>query len=268
MKKLRVILLGMLVLAVVTATGSAKYPKSNILHSAHDLTYGSWSSGAPTESSVCFFCHIMHKTGASPLSTVVGPYLWNHTLSTYGPYNTYSSDSFNALLSAAGESISDLGSATVSSFNVSNLCLSCHDGTIALASFYVSASVTGLPGSGATFTPTTGSLAGTPVANLAGTGVQIEDLSKSHPVNFPYTANLATKYGPGLVSPNSLASVDSAGEIPLYALNAATTGATPGGYLECPTCHDPHNGTSNPSGFPFSRNFGSFTGSFCSACHM
>jgi len=272
MKTLRAILLAMLALAVVTATGWAKFPKSYVIGSAHDLTAGTWSGAtSPSTSSVCYFCHIIHKTSSGAITTAPGAYLWNHTLNTTTTsYGVYSSDSFNTLMTAAGTSIADLGSATVSSWNVSNLCLSCHDGTIALASFYATGPSGSLPASGATFTPT----GGTAITNLAGTSFQIADLTRSHPVHFPYTAALATAYGAGLTSPVSTHAVDSAGEIPLFATNAQAPGVIAGGLLECATCHDPHNGQGTGTvaaatayGFPFSRNFGTVTGSFCSACH-
>jgi len=274
MKKLRIILLAMLALAVVTAAGWAKFPKSYVIGSAHDLTYGTWSGAtSPSTSSVCYFCHIIHKTSTGSLaSTSPGAYLWNHALSATAAYGVYSSDSFNALMTAAGTSpVSDLGGATVSSWNVSNLCLSCHDGTIALASFYAAGPSGFLPASGATFTPT----GGTAITNLAGTAAQISDLTRSHPVNFQYNSNLVSFYGSGLATPATTHAVDSLGEIPLFALNAQAVGAAVAGYLECPTCHDPHNGQGTGTvaaatayGFPFSRNFGTVTGSFCSACHM
>jgi hypothetical protein len=243
--------------------------KSAIVGSQHDLTNDSWiASGGTTASSVstnlCFFCHITHKTGSGIAATNPGYMLWNHTLSTQGSYGVYSSDKFNDLLNAAGVALpTDLGgSNNVSTPTVSNLCLSCHDGTVSIASFY--ASGFGLPSSGSSISSTYGNYS----TISGGNPFQMTDLSRSHPVNFAYTANLATFAGGGLLSPSSLSSVDGAGALPLYG------GA---GLMECTTCHDPHNGTfvkvtngtKSSTVFPFPRVLlANQTGSgVCTYCH-
>lgn len=203
----------------------AKAPKSAIVNSAHDLraTY----QAAPF--TVCSFCHVAHKAGSAP--TGPGPLLWNHTLSSVASYGVYQSDSFNALQT----DISDLGA----QMTVSNLCLSCHDGTVAVNSFYepvLGANFQPIP-TGTTFMPN---------------DTTIRDLTKQHPVNFTYSATVAQKAG--MLVPNSISSVDAAGEIPLF-----------NGKMQCVTCHDPHNGKSGI----FEQNFPTQTsGAFCTYCHL
>ena len=267
MKILRRLLLTMLVLAALTVTIWAKAPKANIVGSAHDLTMDTWSATSTgTSSSVttnlCFFCHITHKTatngsGASEVvaANAPGRYLWNHTLSSTASYGVYSSATFNALLTSAGVALpTDLGNSNnITSYTVSNLCLSCHDGTVAIGSFYESGF--GLPANGSFWNNGHGA------SSTMYTGFELNDLSKTHPVNFQYTPALAGVAA--MTSPASPNSVDGNGEVPLYA------GAY---YMQCTTCHDPHNGVTAVHGtmFPFAQSFlysYTGTGGFCIYCH-
>jgi hypothetical protein len=263
------LVLAMLVLVALTATAWANAPKSNIIGSAHDLTTYNWA-GATTliSTNTCLFCHVVHKTATNSASGLTasqtpGYMLWNHTISSTTSYGYYSSDSFNALLTAASGTISDLGSnnASFSALTVSNLCLSCHDGTVAIASFYEGGF--GLPANGSTWNNGHGP------STYMYTGFELQDLSKTHPVHFTYTAALATAAGGGLLSPASTSSVDGNAQVPLYG------GA---GYMECTTCHDPHNGTflqvTEPGAtkpttiFPFPRTLlAGVTPTFCVYCH-
>jgi hypothetical protein len=219
MRVVKVVIL--LVLAVLLASYgiSAKAKKASIAGSSHDLRpmFGTASY------TLCNYCHIVHKTGPAPTSP--GPWLWNHTLSSVASYGVYSSPTFDPL----GTDIADLGGASTQS----NLCLSCHDGTVALESAYSPVA----PGPGPTY---------------VGGPFTIRDLSKTHPVNFTYDGNLAT--AASLQVPNSSSSVDAAGEVPLWA-----------GKMQCGTCHDPHNG----AGGPFLRSFPhQASGSSCNYCHL
>src|SRR4051812_13382333 len=82
-----------------------------VLASKHDLSVaGPGSIKASAEAEVCTFCHTPHRgTGELPL--------WNHGLSTatYTPYNSSTTRA-------------TIGQPT----GASKLCLSCHDGTVAL----------------------------------------------------------------------------------------------------------------------------------------
>lgn len=218
------ILLGA-VIFVFSGVGWAKAGKSAIANSAHDLR-STFNSASFT---LCSFCHVAHKTGDAPVGP--GPLLWNHTTSSVASYGVYQSDSFNGLQT----DIADVAGQNV----VSNLCLSCHDGTVAINSFYeavLGANFQPIP-QGTTFMPQ---------------DTRIRDLSKTHPINFTYNATLAQKAG--MLVPNSTASVDAANEIPLFS-----------GKMQCATCHDPHNGNSGI----FLRSFPTqASGSFCTYCHL
>lgn len=212
-----------LIVAITTTMGFAKAPKSAIVNSAHDLR----TSMGTASYSLCNFCHIPHKFASVTAPAEAGPLLWNHTLSKVTSYGVYTSDSF----AGYATDITDLG--TVATPTVSNLCLSCHDGTVAVDSWY------------------------SPVRSTQNTLTMpldrtVKDLTQQHPINFTYNAALAT--AAGMLTPASTTSVDGAGEIPLF-----------NGKMQCATCHDPHNGASGilEQEFPTQT-----SGSFCTYCHL
>jgi hypothetical protein len=266
----RTILPLMVVLGLVTAVGWAQNAsKTAIVKSPHDLTNDTWNAGtgdAAVTTNLCFFCHITHKTVTSSSGIIGGTVgstnpapgylLWNHQISATTSYGVYSSDSFQNLLTQTGSAgPTDLGAGnTLSTLTVSNLCLSCHDGTVAIGSFYEGGM--GLPANGSQWNNGHGDS-----TNMY-SGMEISDLSKSHPVHFPYTATLAS--AGTLKIPASVNSVDGNGAVPLYG---------GGGNLECSTCHDPHNGATAVKGttFPFARSYlynYTGTGGFCTYCHI
>jgi predicted CXXCH cytochrome family protein len=111
---------------------------------------------------------------------------------------------------------------------ISKLCLSCHDGTVAIDAYGGSSGTTNMTG-----------------AAKIGT-----DLRNDHPVSFTYNAALATADG-GLVTPNSASKVDAAGIVPLFSSK-----------LECASCHDAHDNTYGS--FLRMNNAGS---ALCLTCH-
>ncbi|MGE5206095.1 MAG: cytochrome c3 family protein [Chlamydiota bacterium] len=212
-----------LVVALTTTMGFAKAPKSAIVNSAHDLR-ATMGTGSYT---LCNFCHIAHKFADVTAPATAGPLLWNHTLSSVTSYGVYTSDTF----AGYATDITDLG--TVATPTVSNLCLSCHDGTVAVDSWYSAVRATQ-------------NAVNMPLDRT------VKDLTQQHPINFTYNAALAN--AAGILVPASTTSVDGAGEIPLFA-----------GKMQCATCHDPHNGASGilTQQFPTQT-----SGTFCTYCHL
>ncbi|MFQ5695586.1 MAG: hypothetical protein ACE5HB_06325, partial [Terriglobia bacterium] len=104
--------LAVLLLLLLSGTGTSQGIKSDVLLSSHNLSASGPGPVTSSEEDACLFCHTPHTSFVD-----VKP-LWNHELSTQ-TYNTYTSSTFDA------------GAGTPSA-GVSRLCLSCHDGTVAL----------------------------------------------------------------------------------------------------------------------------------------
>jgi predicted CXXCH cytochrome family protein len=184
---------------------------TSVVNSPHNLSVsGTGTIKSSTEQEVCIFCHTPHN------SAPVQP-LWNRNLPA-SAYKVYSSPS---LVSTPGQ---PTGS--------SKLCLSCHDGTIALGSVLSSNQPIVMANGVATLPQGTTNL---------GT-----DLSGDHPISFTYDTNLATENG-NLVNPSALP--------PQIKLES--------GQLQCVSCHDPHN--DSLGSFLVMSNTNS---QLCSSCHV
>jgi len=242
MKTVRAVGLAVIFAAVLVSTGFAQKPsKLGIVNSAHDLRAGLAEYGYNSYA-LCNYCHIAHKTANSTYPSNIGPVLWNHTLSSKTAYGVYTS----AIFQSYSTDIADLGPLNTGAYATSNLCLSCHDGTVAIASFY-DASDAALNGD--TYGNST---TGTNTVNMPGSAT-ISDLTNTHPVNFTYY-NAAWLGTSGVRAPAALWSVDGAGSVPLE-----------NGKMQCWTCHDAHNGASAI----FEQNFPTqSSGTFCTYCHQ
>jgi predicted CXXCH cytochrome family protein len=128
--------------------------------------------------------------------------LWNHQVTNVASYTLYSSPTFNS-----SSTITNPGAS-------SKLCLSCHDGTVALENF-------GGISTGTTYISATNKVGGTTGNNL----------STEHPISFDYTDALATLDG-GLNPPTTTNS-GLGGTISSNLLFANK--------MECASCHDVHN---------------------------
>ena len=154
--------------------------------------------------------------------------LWNRAITT-ATYTTYSSSSLDAE-TIAGQLDQPAGS--------SKVCLSCHDGTLAISSvnvlagqFDVTIPITGA-GPGDTMPAGEGLLTGF-TRNLG------TDLSNDHPISLTYDTTLANIDGE-LRDPatSSDIGVRSPGVRPQFPLEA--TGPANEAQIQCVSCHDPH----------------------------
>jgi predicted CXXCH cytochrome family protein len=179
-----------LLLACVAGWAPLAARADSILNSKHNLALtGPGTIKAATETDVCIFCHTPHRAGPElPL--------WNHHTSkaTYTPYNS------STIKATVGQ---PTGS--------SKLCLSCHDGTVALGMVHSRSMPITMQG-GVTVLP--------PGRTRLGT-----DLSDDHPVSFTYDAALAAANGQ-LRDPGTLTH-----RVRLDHNNQ----------MQCTSCHDPHN---------------------------
>ncbi|MFQ5876450.1 MAG: cytochrome c3 family protein [Acidobacteriota bacterium] len=162
--------------------------RAEVTASKHDLSVsGTGSIVAVSETQVCIFCHTPHN--ANPAVP-----LWNHQLSSVGSYSTYSSTTLT------------LPTPLQQPTGSSKLCLSCHDGTVALGQT-VNDGLIALQNTGA---------GGRMPAGASNLGT---DLADDHPISFqPNPANSETLDPPS----GDPVSLDSAGEV------------------QCTSCHDPH----------------------------
>jgi predicted CXXCH cytochrome family protein len=163
-----------------------------IVGSAHDFSTQSWN----TSGEICICCHTPHNSNI----TVLDAPLWNHQVTT-ATFQLYASSTFN-------------GAATIGQPNAnSKLCLSCHDGTVALENY-------GTTNNGTHF-----------ISGLNNIGT---DLRNDHPISFIYDAALASQ-DPGLWNPATHLSGIGSGTIQQTMLF--------NNRLECASCHDVHNST-------------------------
>ena len=172
---------------------------------------------------VCVFCHTPHN------ASTTGP-LWNHDTNVSQGYLMYGSDTMDMLQSPAPR-------------DPSLLCLSCHDGAIAVNSLN---NVPGPEGAGSYGTPGRAGLDGTGRLTSSSVAYVGTDLRNDHPVGLTYDSTRDTAFHPrtgdGASYPDRL----------LYL----------GLYVECTSCHNPHDNTY--SDFLIESNVGS---ALCTRCH-
>ena len=149
-----------LLLSVIFAFIGADASGKNVRFTKHNLSLsGPGAIKAASESQICIFCHTVKKTRKKV------PFLWNRQTKTvfYKPYQS------STLSSRVGQ---PTGS--------SRICLSCHDGTIALGAIASRQGEIPFKG-GLRFIPPQG-------PTKLGT-----DLSDDHPVSFVFGAGLVFK---------------------------------------------------------------------------
>ena len=230
------LLRGLLLAAALFAGGAEAARESKISATKHNLSSsGTGTIKSTTESQICAFCHTPHGADNSAPTP-----LWNKTLqnTTYTPYTSSSLDASTIEGTSAGH---PLGS--------SKLCLSCHDGVLALGSVRVlrgQANVT--IGGGTQVTMPAGSGSTTGYTRLLGA-----DLTNDHPISVTYDATLSDRDGelrrptmstaPDGKTLNRWGTVFGArhqGENYKPTLPLETTGTNSAGQVQCTTCHDPH----------------------------
>ena len=212
-------------IVMVTPSLSNGAKLNDIRNTRHNLSSsGLGSVKAVSESEICVFCHTPHHAEDIP-----GAPLWNRKLSgeTYTPYTSSSLDTI-------GVDQPD-GS--------SKLCLSCHDGTLAIGAVGV------LNGVFTDQDPTT--------EDIQMQGVDIDKtmapghgpltgftrdigivLTNDHPISFTYDTNLSIADGE-LRDPatSTVIGTRNGGNNPLIPLELDGSGNAK---LQCISCHDPH----------------------------
>ncbi len=271
-KKLRYI--AKFVLLGALFAGSSAFAQS-VVGSKHDFTSGGGAQNTTTATDeVCVFCHTPH--GADTTAPVP---LWNKVLNSnearFTRYSTLATPSFDSLEAPVG--------------SVSLACLSCHDGTQAMDVVLNQPGSGGYNAAGAEIDPAIVKMTGTPIPNLS------EDLSNDHPVSMQYGGGGASDAdGDGVfagtlgdpdfndpvkatINGQAIWWVDSGGgtaetrektDMLLYTRSDAIGGGgTVEPFVECGSCHDPHNSdTAGGTQVSFLRTSNAAS-AVCTACH-
>lgn len=153
----------------------------------------------------CVFCHTAHNASASAGA------LWNHEMDVGQSYQMYDRSTIDMIQSTDPH-------------EGSLVCLSCHDGALAINSLN---NLPGPEGAGTYGIPGGAGLDGlgrmaTSSASFIGT-----DLSNDHPVGITYDASRDLDFYPKTGNPQS------------YPDKLLSEGL----YVECTSCHDPHDNT-------------------------
>ncbi len=195
--------------------------QSQILLSKHNLSVsGPGTIKATSEQEVCKFCHIPHN--ASPAVP-----LWDHTLSSVS-HSQYTSSTMASTYEIQFPN------------GPSKLCLSCHDGTIAIGSV----STGQIAVTGGTLVDPDQSLAANTSSNLGGnTGGNLTD---DHP--FSIVFNHSTKGNQ------------------FHCTGCHDTHANTSDNIRCTTCHDPHREDRDPTTRKFLIQNNSAS-ALCLKCH-
>ena len=184
---------------------------AEIAGSKHDFSSQGWSGG-----NICIVCHTPHN--AMQLVNVPAP-LWNHELSTAN-YTLYASPTMDET--------------TIQPLGISKLCLSCHDGTVALDSFG-------------------GDFGGSFISEEKDLGT---DLSDDHPISITWTHQT--------IDNGCMPCHDNIGEdpakfpLPFYKYSGGPA------KVECSTCHDPHD---NRADGPNMLRWTNEDSELCLTCH-
>ena len=238
-------LLALLLVLALPARLADAQRVSDVRGTRHNLSTsgtGGTHAGTGGTSEVCVFCHTPHgATQADQGGTLLRAPLWNRRVPAGTTYTPYASSSMDAQAIVDGFNAQPGGS--------SKLCLSCHDGTLAIGNVNVlngQSNVT-IPmvgtGPGGTMPPGAGTSTG--FTRFLGT-----DLRNDHPISVTFNAALAARDGELRsvdgqqrypAGSGSVLAVRGPGVKPLLPLEA-TGGGGPGnnGQVQCATCHDPH----------------------------
>ncbi|QWV92412.1 hypothetical protein KP004_14520 [Geomonas oryzisoli] len=287
MKKLAVVAaVAGLAIGAAVAQGADSTGKG-IVGSVHDLSgRGTGASGynvSDPGQRICAFCHSPHHsantnleqsdtvanldgTAAGTTYNIYAP-LWSRDMSNQKVPDAYVSQTFNP---------SSLGKPYDPLIGPSRLCLTCHDGTIALDSYYGNKSMVAVQ----TFDEFNGPEGGGGVKSI-GIAADPKGLSNDHPIGMRYSDFLGAKDEndtPYELMPTSTNFVDTTNTKTAWTVQSVLyrdpmDSTNVKDFVTCASCHDVHNGNavgnkapaSNMRGFLL---YGSQVNSaFCLTCH-
>ncbi len=210
-KHISIIALLVFIAVVLPAPGADA--KMSVVYTKHNLSVsGPGQIKALTEDRICVFCHAPHN--ANPLTP-----LWNKNINgvNYSLYTPYTSSTMLSSPPLTGPT------------GATRLCLSCHDGTIALGQVLQPSQPISMTIAG-----------GMPATSASYFGTS---LASHHPVSFSYYTAL----------PNPELFPSPPAGLLFYG----------NGILQCTTCHDPHDNSNKKFLRVSSENSG-----LCTMCHL
>jgi predicted CXXCH cytochrome family protein len=238
---------------LVVAVAAPAIANAAIANTRHDLASTSTAVvKSTTTDQTCIFCHAPHRANQQQL-------IWNHA---------------PALTAGGWALVGGVNQATVAGTTLpvalgpkSQVCLSCHDGSVSLGNLASGAqTVPAVAGE----TNATGNLINATylVGPAMGTAT-----SGNHPVSIPYAsmtyngitstaavAGYQTVKSAGCASPSGLCTNDAANGTTVQLFGTATAAG-----IECGSCHDVHNALATNAFFLRAPTAGS---AICKACHI
>ncbi len=231
-------------LLLAVATGLVFAAATPIANSKHNFAAGGTgtstikaAAGGTTE--ICVFCHTPHSAN---ITSNLGVPLWNKAALTGATYALYSS----TYLTGLGYPSPVLGAG-----QSSRVCLTCHDGTVALGSV-VNAPGSGvgvaiqMANSGVNFA---GGIPTTVAGNLGGAAGT--NLADDHPLGYLYQAGVAAGQDPELVVRGWP-----------WPAGVQLDPNTSAGRVECKSCHNPHDNQ-----YAKFLRVSNANGALCKTCH-
>lgn len=191
---------------------------NSVIDTKHNLSVsGKGDIKSPTETRICIFCHSSHNASSE------GP-LWNHKTTSSGKFITYNR--------------STMVSKTEQPNGSTKLCLSCHDGTIAVGA--IRGRSDPIPMKNVT---SSGKISSSRKSHIG------TDLRGTHPVSVKFNQVVALS-NKSLRWPIN----DPLNEV----------GTDHNGYVQCTSCHDPHDDSKSDK-YPFWKK--STFSEVCKSCH-
>lgn len=229
--------------AGITAAYAFTAPGGGVLGSKHDINaYADSTTGVTKDPQdrVCAFCHTPHHA-MDPTQAPSADYLplWSHETNNETNFNPYFSPTLQAQIDDP-------------LIGPSRLCMSCHDGQIAIDTHY------NIKGTKVLTGDSYGQVA-VGQKNAGGEG----DLSNDHPIGFNYLEVVQNDHGKGIKDETN---TFKNGKTALKISDVLYDGT----YMTCASCHDVHNKDNvshNPSVYNYFVYAPQKNSDLCLSCH-
>lgn len=188
------------------------------------------SGGDSRGEQICIFCHTPHNSNVAGQAP-----LWNRKFTTMpNNFQRYTSLTLNIRHIASAQY--GVGAQPNGS---SKICLSCHDGVSRLGEIF----------NGPEIPMTSPNISATSIYSF-NPSLTNKMLSGHHPVSFVYLTGFSNSSQSGSILPELVATgsyrfipISSAGKVKLF-----DTSKNGNGWMQCTTCHDPHQNQSDETG--------------------